>query len=243
MAFWGSDTIRQKQVTDYLVVPFDNNRIKHGQYLLSVGPEFFITADDVKTEITSNHGQISIEPGQFAIILTEETVTIPQNAIGFISIRAGIKFRGLVNVSGFHVDPGFSGRLKFAVYNAGPNAIVLARGQAAFPIWFADMDDGNSDEYDGVHKDQRHITADDVNMLRGKIASPNALKQEIDDIKKTIESNYDKLSNRLALFTTIAVAIFMLLAGIVVKEYILTPSSKSAAQQTHQKTVPESQHK
>ena len=133
MAFWGSDTIRFRQINDYLVTPFDNARIKHGQYLLSVGPESFITVNDVKTEMKGLYDQISIEPGQFAIILTEETVTMPKDAIGFISIRASIKFRGFVNVSGFHVDPGFTGRLKFAVYNAGPKPIVLERSQESSP--------------------------------------------------------------------------------------------------------------
>lgn len=194
MAFWGSDTIRQRQVTEGLVSPYEDNKIEHGQYLLSVGPESFITVNDTKTEMKGNYEQFSIEPGQFAIILTEETVTVPKSAIAFISIRARIKFRGLVNVSGFHVDPGFTGRLKFAVYNAGPKPIVLERGQPLFPIWFADMDDGNSDEYNGVHKAQRHITSDDVNMLRGQIASPNALKSEINELKQEINKLEHKLS-------------------------------------------------
>jgi dCTP deaminase len=229
MAFWGSNTIKKRQVTDYIVLPFDDNNIKHGRYHLSVGPESYITVDDVKKEIDLN-GQISIESGQFAIILTEETVNIPKNAIGFISIRAGIKFKGLVNVSGFHVDPGYSGRLKFAVYNAGPRNIILSRGQSAFLIWFCDMDD-DTDPYDGEHKDQRHITADDVFNLQGQIASPNALKKEIDALKQTMENNYDKLSNRLTIWTSIAVAIFMLLAGISVKEYFFNKGGKTESTQ------------
>lgn len=230
MSFWGSDTIRQRQITDYLVSPFENSRIEHGQYLLSVGPESFITVNDVKTEIKGLYEQISIEPGQFAIILTEEYVRIPKKCIGFISIRASIKFRGLVNVSGFHVDPGFSGRLKFAVYNAGPNSIALERGQAVFPLWFADMDDGNSDEYNGVHKEQQHITAEDVNKLRGKIASPNVLKNEIEELRHIIDKNYDKLNHRLTIWTSIAVAALMLFAGIFIKDYFISSGQSTTTQ-------------
>ena len=47
---------------------------------------------------------------------------------------------GLVNVSGFHVDPGYKGRLKFAVYNAGGSDIKLTRGDAIFLIWFSELD-------------------------------------------------------------------------------------------------------
>ena len=49
----------------------------------------------------------TIPPGQFAFLLTEEVVSVPPDALAFISIRAKTKFRGLVNVSGFHVDPGY----------------------------------------------------------------------------------------------------------------------------------------
>ena len=71
--------------------------------------------------------QLVIPPGQFGLLITEEVVQVPMDAIAFISIKAGIKFRGLVNVSGFHADPGFSGKLKFAVYNAGSQRLVLDR--------------------------------------------------------------------------------------------------------------------
>jgi dCTP deaminase len=47
---------------------------------------------------------------------------------------------GLINVSGFHVDPGFYGKLIYAVYNAGPSEIHLSRGTEMFLIWFADLD-------------------------------------------------------------------------------------------------------
>lgn len=217
MAFWGSDTIRQKQVKDYLVLPFDDDRINSGQYLLSVGPESFITVNEVKTVTKDNHGQISIDPGQFAIILTEETVTVPKNAIGFISIRASIKFRGLINVSGFHVDPGFTGRLKFAVYNAGSKPILLERGQAAFPIWFADMDDGNSDDYTGIHKAQRHITADEVSMLRGPVASPSVLKKDIDDLRHEYEKKYIKLEHTLAIIYSVGGSFLAILTATIMK--------------------------
>ena len=50
-----------------------------------------------------------IPPGQFAFLLTAETVTMPDNAIAFISIKARLKFNGLINISGFHVDPGYRG--------------------------------------------------------------------------------------------------------------------------------------
>lgn len=49
---------------------------------------------------------VSIEPGEFALMLTDELIHVPEDLVGFISVRFGYKRRGLVNISGFHVDPG-----------------------------------------------------------------------------------------------------------------------------------------
>jgi len=71
--------------------------------------------------------QIAIPPGQLALLITEEEVAIPTNRIGFISIKFTAKMRGLINVSGFHVDPGFKGKLKFSVLTqvVGTQSLIL----------------------------------------------------------------------------------------------------------------------
>jgi dCTP deaminase len=81
-----------------------------------------------------------IPPGQFAFLQTEEVVSVPVDAMAFISMKATFKMKGLVNVSGFHVDPGWKGPLLFAVYNAGPQTVHLQRGLRLFLIWIADLD-------------------------------------------------------------------------------------------------------
>nr|WP_158002167.1 MULTISPECIES: hypothetical protein [Xanthomonas] len=86
-------------------------------------------------------GSVLIPKGQFAFLITDEKIRVPTNAIAFISIKAGIKFRGLVNVSGFHVDPGYDGRLVFSVFNAGASDVKLHRDERAFLIWFASLDE------------------------------------------------------------------------------------------------------
>ena len=51
-----------------------------------------------------------------------------------------MKFGGLVNISGFHVDPGYEGELIFSVLNAGPKPLHLTQGQELFLMWYADLD-------------------------------------------------------------------------------------------------------
>lgn len=53
-----------------------------------------------------------------------------------ISIRFTYKQKGMINISGFHVDPYYKGKLIFSVYNAGPSDILLKKGERVFMIFF-----------------------------------------------------------------------------------------------------------
>src|SRR5208337_5222667 len=139
-------------------------------------------ADDAKTKskISLAEGQsFTVPPGQFAFLLTEERVTIPPNAIAFISVRAGVKFRGLVNVSGFHVDPGYHGRLVFSVFNAGPAPVHLQRGDDCFLIWYADLDRTSTRIKSGEGFD--NIPTKLINPIAGEIQSFEGLLAKIKD--------------------------------------------------------------
>src|SRR5262249_6818522 len=183
-----------------------------------VGGEGFVTSNPSdKTQVPAGT-KIVIPPGQFGLLTTRETVHIPANVIAFISIRAGIKFQGLVNVSGFHVDPGYRGQLKFAVYNAGSRTIVLDQDQRVFMIWFADLDQTDGDPYPDRQPPQTAITADDVMRIQGEVASPAQLKKQIDEWKIDLEKKIhaveqSKLFNRslltflLGILASIALAI------------------------------------
>jgi dCTP deaminase len=197
MAFWSSEKIKQVSSEIKLVDPFVETAIKHGAYELGLGPEAFLTSDPTATKLIVKDGeQLVLPPGQFGLLLTEETVTIPSNAIGFISIKAGIKFCGLVNVSGFHVDPGFSGRLMFSVYNAGSHNIVLERKQRLFLLWFADLD-RPTEPYFGEHSNQGGISPKDVMQIQGDIASPGQLKKDVLELERRLERETQRLEGKL----------------------------------------------
>jgi dCTP deaminase len=187
MAFWSSEKIKENQAALTLIFPFDENRLKHGCYELSLGPETFVTSEETgKKQKIEIGDQVRIPPGQFGLLLAKEKITIPSTTIGFISVKASIKFRGLVNVSGFHVDPGFSGHLKFSVYNAGSQSIVLTYGEPLFLIWFSDLDRETKDVYNGKHAGQCEISSEDVMRIQGEVASPSALNERLKAVEDVI---------------------------------------------------------
>lgn len=183
MAFLGTIKLKELLTDSETVLPYSEKNVQNGAYELSLGTQVFQTgAKPRAVKNLAKREKVYIDPGQFALLLTEERVKIPKNKIAFISIKAKIKFNGLINVSGFHVDPGYEGKLLFSVYNAGPSTIVLSQGTAYFPIWFAELNEFQ--EYHGTHGGQNEIPDDPIKALsQGELASPNDLSKRIEDVK------------------------------------------------------------
>lgn len=217
MSFWTSETLKQRAPKEKLIAPYSEDRVKHGAYELSLGDEAFITSDEQqKKQPLADGVQLVIPPGQFGLLITKEVIQIPADAMGFISIKAGIKFSGLVNVSGFHVDPGFSGKLKFSVYNAGSQHINLTSGQEVFLIWFSGLDSATTDLYSGDHKNQQKISSQDVMRIQGEVHSPAALDKRLTDVEKTLDKRLTILESNYSTIKTLAIGIASGLAIAIV---------------------------
>ena len=190
MAFWSSKTLESRGAD--LIAPFRPGRIKHGAYELSVGAQAYITSEDKKSKVEAD-SPITIPPGQFGLLITKEVVSVPRDAIAFISIRAGTKFRGLVNVSGFHVDPGYSDRLMFSVYNAGSRPITLEYDRPVFLIWYADLDQEERDPYPRRTGPLKGISGDDMMKIQGEVASPAELKKLFDELRNETDKRFHEI--------------------------------------------------
>lgn len=195
MAFWGrsrwlSEGAKNKNSPP--VSPWQEEKVEAAGYRLSVGAEYFINGHGTSTIKKLESGDaFVIGPGQFSFILTKEKVRISRSAIGFISIRASIKFRGLVNVSGFQINPGFHGNLVFAVFNAGPRPINLRYGDEIFSVWIADLDEAvpeNHEEKGSIPNNLDKIPSDTINGIAGEALTAYQLSEQISELKKELET-------------------------------------------------------
>jgi dCTP deaminase len=190
--FWSGETLREWVPRFKMIEPFDARQIDCAAYTLQMGKEAYITPD-YKVPILSKHTVIKLEDGehfivpagQFGFLLTEEVIYVPNHVMGFISLRTNLKFHGLINVSGFHVDPGFRGHLIYAVYNAGPSQIHLARGMGLFKIWFAQLD-RYSDEIrsQDVYIENTRIDPSLISSVQGPIFSQQNLSTRIERLDR-----------------------------------------------------------
>lgn len=173
--FWTTETMRERLPP--LITPYAEGRIQNCSYELSLGTQVFVTGEDKAKRHLAPGTQIIIPPGQFANLLTLETVRIPDDAIGFISMKFTLKQPGLVNVSGFHVDPGYEGKLLFSVYNAGPQSVPITHGTPAFLLWYCALDQVTTDLYKKPPRVE--ITDSDVKPLLGEVSSPQELARRV----------------------------------------------------------------
>jgi dCTP deaminase len=200
MPFWSSQTLeaRLKELVD----PPNEDLVDCNAVTLRVGREVYITPgfeqpnpNSHTKQLLSEGAPFAIPPGQFAFLLTEEVVTVPPEAMGFISMKATYKLKGLVNVSGFHVDPGWSGPLIFAVFNAGPASVHLEQGLPLFLLWIADLD-ARSDKY-RLKAGPEGIPPLTINNITGVVDSVYALEKRLREDLKTLDDKDTELSNRL----------------------------------------------
>ena len=206
--FWSSQTLAQ-HLSD-IVIPADPVNLKESCYRLSVGNEVFLTENLTSSEKRSTsvrqlkqNETFVIEPGHFALMITMEKICMPSNALGFLSIQTDVKFRGLVNISGFHVDPGSDGRITFAVFNAGPNPVHIRQGAPIFRLWIADLD--AADELPNQNSLSPNIAMRTVNGISSPLESLQGLAKKVEQI--------DNKLNQMKVFgVTLLTALATLLA-------------------------------
>ncbi len=222
MSFWSGETLVER-LPD-LISPYEAAQVDCAAYRLRVGPEVYISptgeAKDAatKTKVPLDLGEaFTVPPGQFAFLLTEERVTVPNKALAFISVRATVKFRGLVNVSGFHVDPGYSGRLVFSVFNAGPGPVHLARGDDCFLIWYADLD--RETTLAKTSPGFQDIPTKLINPIAGEIQSFAGLLAKIEATDKRM----DAVSHEQNLVRVIGLVIVGAIVGWFIREVTTPP--------------------
>jgi dCTP deaminase len=202
---------------------------------LCLGEEVYISPlpdtppNDRKVTFLKEQETVVIPPGQFAFLMTFEKVTVPPNAIAFISMKFKPKAQGLINVSGFHVDPGYSGCLIFAVYNAGPLNFHVKRRQQLFSIWFADLDSvdecaRNQKGYDSIPTEILNVP-ELVSSLPYLVKRLDTAEADLAKRQETIVKRLDNMEKKVEAYTFQQAICIGLFVAIVAALLPLIPSA------------------
>lgn len=223
--FWSGETLwkRRAEVID----PADCASVEYNTYLLAVGNEIYVTPSgekDAETRtkrILKTRESYAIPPGQLALITTAEKVMVPADAIAFIAMRSKFKFRGLINVSGFSVDPGYSGKLIFAVYNAGPSPVHVTEGERWFTIFFADLDRHTASPFLRPSNKAHHgITSEQITAISADFLTLKGLDTKIASSRDELDKRLQGLERENAIVRWAAALILSFLLAFSVKSCV-----------------------
>jgi dCTP deaminase len=192
-----------------LILNYKEEYLRQSSYDLRLGEEVYLVGKDAPERLSKHSPYVSIPPGQFAMLTCFEKIQMPGDHMGFIALRSTFKFQGLVNISGFHVDPTHQGTLLFAVQNVGPSDIRLKYQEPTFTIFFAEVkgDTGatRSEEKQTLLKAPlTGIRLQDVQVLGGSSITIAKLQKELEQLRFVI-----------LIYTPLVVAIL----GILVKVF------------------------
>lgn len=228
--FWSRQTLHERLSAGYMVTDeagrcvYDWRRLDPAGYRLTMGGEVYVSP--AKAEARSSVRPLKereaflIPPGQFAFLLTEEVIRVPDDAYAFIALRSKrTKFRGLVNVSGFHADPGYHGRLVFAVFNAGPGDVHLRRGDELFMIAFADLD-RPTDRPRPAGETFLSIPVDLIAPIAGEIQSLAGLKENMDAVEEDLDERLNAMERDVAILRWAVALVLGALVTLLVRSLL-----------------------
>lgn len=210
--FLSKAEIRRRRDDFFPVIEhYDEKNLREACYDLRIGDEVFLSEKRVPKRLSNRDPYVLLPPGQFALIKTFEKIRIPREFVAFISIRSKLKFQGLINISGFHVDPTYEGHLIFSVQNVGPNDIRLEFQQPAFMIMWSRLSmPYRKEDEEGRPRQQGYdrITLEMMAQLGGPSVTLVSLQKRV-----------EALSLRLKILIGFAIAALAAMLGLVLEKY------------------------
>lgn len=176
-----------------------DSKIQPASFDLSVGRILLPIEDDASSDKPREESSLSLSQGETAVVETQEYLTLPRTiaAIGFPP--AAVSRDGLLMTNPGHIDPGFSGRLKFTVINLGKKPIELSAGKPICTLLFFSIQQPDF-AYDELAKDQKPAPASEKALLR-------RLSKDFLNIEERAKANADRAVRNAQMAAPIITAI------------------------------------
>ena len=109
-----------------------------------------------------------LHPGELALAATLESVTIPDDLVGWLDGRSSLARLGLmVHVTAHRIDPGWHGQIVLEIFNSGKLPLALRPGMDICAINFETLSSAASKPYnkraDAKYKNQTGPTSSRIN--------------------------------------------------------------------------------
>ena len=110
-----------------------------------------------------------LHPGELALAVTLESVTLPDNIVGWLDGRSSLARLGLmVHVTAHRIDPGWSGQIVLEFYNSGKLPLALRPKMKIAALNFETMSSSAARPYnkreDAKYRDQKGAVASRISQ-------------------------------------------------------------------------------
>lgn len=112
--------------------PFDKSSVQRASIDLTLG-NLIVATDGATVDIGDGQSFI-LRGGHAAIVSTREWIGFPHDYVGRAGAMTGHAQRGIMTLHGLQIDPGFSGRLRFCIFNTGLQDFELRGGMPIVSI-------------------------------------------------------------------------------------------------------------
>ena len=178
---------------DLGIQPFSEDCLESASYDFRVGDQAFLSGTDSIADV-ANRGLVIIEPGEFAMICTRETVRCGPQFAAQLGLESKYARQGLVLLSGPQVDPAFRGVLIVRVTNLSPRRVTLTHEAPFLTVQFFRLTQPVAKPYAGSRQGQTGLGAADIEELThpdsptlgGMVKSLSALAEDVSGLNTSV---------------------------------------------------------
>ncbi len=124
MLMTDGETKEAIQLGQLKIEPYDENRQQPCSYDARAGKEALVSRNDSLIDLSKTNS-VTLQPGDFALIMTYESFGLPLNMAANIGMKSSFARRGLILLAGMQIDPGFDAHLRLGLYNSSGRPITI----------------------------------------------------------------------------------------------------------------------
>jgi dCTP deaminase len=130
-----------------------------------------------------------VRPGELVYVMSDETVELPNDIRADLSLKRKISHLGIMVLGGSSIDPGYKGKLIFALYNLSTRPFPLQPGRKLIAAQFYRLTPGEQPPSTSQPPEALYEFPDDLVQLMGAYepATVEGLRQSLHDLTRTVE--------------------------------------------------------